>query len=1382
MRRLLVLLVLLGMFLGLRIVHTGGPDMAENLLLAAIGFVVLASFTAAELGSDIKLPRVTGYIAAGIVLGPSVANILSTEVVEQMTMFNTLALGLIAIGAGLELEVAAFWRIRTTLGTTTLATALLSFPLVFVTFVGVENWLHPLALVSEAQVYAIGLVLATLSIGTSPSVTMAIITELRARGRVADLTLGAAVVKDLVLVVLLAITTSICAGMLGLRESGSVASVVARELGGSVGVGALIGVAIIAYVRFVHAEMLLFVAALVLAVAELSRVLHLDLLLVFIAAGFVVRNFSKRADDVLHPLEMVALPVFVVFFTIAGARIDLQASWLLLPLGLTLASVRIASFYVGNQIGARIGQESSDVRSRAWLAYLPQAGVTLGLLGVAKQALPPITKSLGDIEIVIVGINLLLGPVTQRRALAPEAAAALPPSVVPSEEPAEGRISTVTSPDAARASEPQPAVQLAHTSLTDPTVKRELEMLCDELSARARELLRDDVRPGTAALTRELASVFGDEAPATRRQRLHQWAAQHAGSNVAVRAGEAARAMMTAFDQRLSRLPTELLLPMPDEAYALPAAAPFRLRARVMGARLRRGLSRKPRMRRVPLRAAARMALMPRLASLSLQLVGSWARSYAGVLDDLRRFAADELSQAATFEAVSERLERLDQNFRSDFEVALARGIEELVRIVRLVDTPHMPSASVRYSRVEPETRGYMEALSREPPNWLKVLSRAENALMLTTAIARVEAGVHAVLDKEVLMPLAEAGEALGPGAKAARKLLDRGVQALAAESLDREAFRALARELAEVGVVRGEESLVRSHFRAATALHAVAVELRQLVEALPEVLEVPQARTPAHRAAAPGDVTMRQVAPRLEAHRQLVLDFVPIVDTEGQRAASAVQDFDVRIGDALEMARHNIELALEQGGLPDRAQLESGLERAITHLEHGADDTQKTLIAVHDTMQKALENALLSLRALGGTVARAKVTEGEHHPLLAQLRGILDFFAEHGRTLTRNFSAAAERWGIRELWARGSSAGDPRELRRVFAQLTSQGDAPAAYARLFRLSPLRDRRLSVAYQEELAAVIAAEREWLRGGPGNVLIVGDPGQGKTSLLNLCQIELSAPRVIRPEPVRPRREVGVVQALSYEVGRRARREDLATALTAHRTAVLLDDLEQWFEPTIEGVRALRAFLDLVSKTRAQVAWIVTASPQFLEAWKDVVDVRGMFTTVVPMAPLDLATLARVIEARHAASGLELVHRHRLLRVPLGRFGHEARVSFGVLRTASRGNLAAALAAWPRYLRFEEDRVVVVPERLLQERLPSLELLEPLARAVLILVLRHGAMGVASIASALTLTRAEAERELVTLEGLALLRRRDSGLVDIVPALKGLLVSQLPGELS
>ena len=197
MKRIFVVLALLAIMLGLRYAEMEAPIAggADPLTLAAIGFVVLAAFAVAELGGKIGLPKVTGYILSGIVLGPFVGGVLSPEVVEQMGMFKTLAVGLIALTAGLELETKALSKLARTLFATVGAKVVITAPLVGGVLVAVELSFHLLGLESVAETVAVGLVFAALCLGTSPAISLAIISESGAKGRLSELVLGAAVTR-----------------------------------------------------------------------------------------------------------------------------------------------------------------------------------------------------------------------------------------------------------------------------------------------------------------------------------------------------------------------------------------------------------------------------------------------------------------------------------------------------------------------------------------------------------------------------------------------------------------------------------------------------------------------------------------------------------------------------------------------------------------------------------------------------------------------------------------------------------------------------------------------------------------------------------------------------------------------------------------------------------------------------------------------------------------------------------------------------------------------------------------------------------------------------------------------------------------------------------
>jgi Kef-type K+ transport system membrane component KefB len=437
MRRFLVLAALLSLMLGLRLLQSESIEQQSALVLAAIGFVLLASFTVAEMGSALTLPRVTGYILTGALL--AFFGILSPPVVLEMKMFNTLALGLIAISAGLELSLTQLKKVIGTLSATIVAKLLLVAPCVAISLYLYERYFGSLGLANLNEVTAVALVMGALAVGTSPSISLAIISETKSRGRLSDLVLGAAVLKDLVVVVVLAIAVALARGLASAtNEASSSLLHVFFEIGYSIVAGGILGTLLILYIRYIRAEMLLFVAAMILVVAEVSRVFHLELLLVFIGGGLVVRNFSDYEHELMKPVELVSLPVFVVFFTIAGASIDLASTWQILPLAILICVVRAVAFYFSAKIGNAIGKEGDSVRDNAWLGYLPLAGVTLGLVGLASTQVPELMEPILSTGMAVVAINLLIGPITLRLAL--KRAGEIPGDAVESESNSDAEV------------------------------------------------------------------------------------------------------------------------------------------------------------------------------------------------------------------------------------------------------------------------------------------------------------------------------------------------------------------------------------------------------------------------------------------------------------------------------------------------------------------------------------------------------------------------------------------------------------------------------------------------------------------------------------------------------------------------------------------------------------------------------------------------------------------------------------------------------------------------------------------------------------------------------------------------------------------------------
>lgn len=1368
MGRVLVLSLLLGVMWGLRTLSGDSDGAHDPLILAAIGFVVMASYTAAELGFMLSLPRVSGYIAAGLLLGPSAGNILTERVVQDMTMFNTLALGLIATGAGLELDIKALKVLLRTLLATVGAKIVLAGGLVFAAFAAIEMTWQPLGLPSTEAIVASGMVLATLAVGTSPAITLAVINETGARGRLADLTLGASVLKDLVLVVLLAVSIAVGTGLLGVTSGhGSLVGTLTKELGGSVAVGAVLGGLIIAYVRFVGAEMLLFVAGLVLASAEVSRMLHLDLLLVFIAAGFVVRNFSKVWEEVLHALETVALPVFVVFFTIAGARIDLEATVALLPVALALSAVRAGAFFAAARVGARVGGESELVRKLAWQAYLPQAGVTLGLLGLAVEALgSAVGQPLMDVGVACVAVNLAIGPVMQRRALQQSLATG-----------------DDTGTDAAGDSLPAPASEhpsarpeRAAIETGDAAIDGQLRVLHDSLDDVVRQVCHDTLRAQATAMTSALSLVLDGSDRPTQLQRLLAWARSGQGERACQRASEQAAVTQAALLAPIMKLPLRVRTALSATALGDIDGDTFAIRLRRRSARIRSSLGRGPLLRQVPLRSAAQLALLPRTYALAGQVQTLLCRQQALVLGELRALVDDEKALTDVVDAITGHLAHAEHAFRSDAAVAFHSGFTELSRLVTEVDGPTLPLSKLRYSDAEPEVRERAEQLQARTEAWRSALDGEAQGLLAAASLARLQQGAEAVLEKVVLMPLAEAAESVEPAVASMRGQLGEAIAWIRDPGRDVTGLASLRQTLHRTAAqTEQSEGSAADQFRAAAALHTVSVELRASIDALPAQVTLLAGTAPLASLHDPAQASLRSVDLVARAQEELAQEFVRALDVESRRAASAVQELQARVQDAIEMTDSVFE-AIDEGGSGGADGADDALGLALQNLEQGTAEARAQLIAAHDAIAEAFEAALARLHArirTGGTdlgVAR----QAFRRPLLqawTQLRARAERL--------RNRIANAREWllGTDIAQRLATPPSTPQEVRALLSRSTER-DVPASYRRLFKIEADQDMRHSVGRDAVLQRIVEAQAGWAEGGAGSVLLVGDAGAGRTTLMNAVQVEITAQRLLRPEAQRSRRKEGLLRALAYELRCATKRREVMEHLRAQPTAVLVDDLEQWLPVGAEGPAALRGLLSLMRQTRREVFWIVSCGSGFAGLIRDAEPIDQSFGHVLTLQPLSLAQLRRAIDLRHSLSGMTLVFPQVLGKLPSRLMrDSDSELVFRLLHSMSGGNPSGAFSLWLNSVRVDGQRVHVLLEQLLKQQLHFGHAFDPLTTAVMVQLHRYGPMGTADLAGALGVEVPRLHAPVVALRNANLLADGSSQLRLAVP-FRALLGARLP----
>jgi Kef-type K+ transport system membrane component KefB len=399
-------------------VPTEGVIAPRSLFL--FGILLLTADTFGALAHDLGFPRLVGYLVSGLALGPSAMEIVPPGVLQDLGMMKQLAVGVIALLAGAELRMADLReRYRPILwilacqGVAVLV-LLTGGALLFRGWVPFMQGLTPYALISVALLFATALTV------NSPMVTLALLTETGAEGPVARTTLGVVLVADVVVVLLFTAAFSLAQGHLGGATVGSLQALIRllREVLGSIFAGALVGGLLAVYLRYVRREMVLFAVVAVFATAAAAQALHFELLLSLLVAGFLVENVAPvRAEPLLRALHLMAVPVFVIFFAMAGAELRVQAFLALWPLVLGAALLRILGVYGGTRAGAVWGGAEPVVQRLAWTGLVSQAGVALGLATIVADRLPRIGVAMQTLIVGVIAVNETVGSVVFRHGL-----------------------------------------------------------------------------------------------------------------------------------------------------------------------------------------------------------------------------------------------------------------------------------------------------------------------------------------------------------------------------------------------------------------------------------------------------------------------------------------------------------------------------------------------------------------------------------------------------------------------------------------------------------------------------------------------------------------------------------------------------------------------------------------------------------------------------------------------------------------------------------------------------------------------------------------------------------------------------------------------------
>jgi Trk K+ transport system NAD-binding subunit/Kef-type K+ transport system membrane component KefB len=399
-------------------------EALNDLLILVGGFFILAlaANTIGQYATRYNLPLISGFLFAGILIGPYVLGMISREELERLRFVDEMALAFIAFAAGAELYLPEVRpRLRPIAVMTAVQTATIALAGAWAAYL-LFGFIPDL---SEPARRAVALLTGVVLVARSPSSTIAVINELRAKGPFTQLVLGVTVVTDVVVIVLFTLAYELALVWVHGRPLGlGFLLLLAVEIAASVALGYLLA----AFFRRLMATRLhawaksavvlasgwgIFAVSHSLRAASdlyLHAPLTLEPLLIGMIASFLLVNFSGFRDEFSKILEDLGPAVYIAFFTLTGAGLALDVLGRAWPIALALFAARMAGIFSGSFLGALLAREPLRHATYSGLAFVTQAGVALGLTKKVADEFTGFGEPFAAVIVGLIVLNQLVGP------------------------------------------------------------------------------------------------------------------------------------------------------------------------------------------------------------------------------------------------------------------------------------------------------------------------------------------------------------------------------------------------------------------------------------------------------------------------------------------------------------------------------------------------------------------------------------------------------------------------------------------------------------------------------------------------------------------------------------------------------------------------------------------------------------------------------------------------------------------------------------------------------------------------------------------------------------------------------------------------------------
>jgi len=402
-------------------------DNNLQILIFLTGFIIIAvaSNQISKLFLKAKLPIVTGLLVMGIIAGPYVLDLIPQEAITDLDFVYDFALAFIAFTVGAELYLRELRnRFRSIIGMT-IAQLIITFILGSLAMFLISEFIPFMQRMNIESRIAVSLLTGTIFVARSPASAIAVVHEMRAKGPFVQTAIGVTVLKDFLVVILFAVNITIGETLI---KGTSLNLIYVILLLFELLFAFILGYAlskILGFIIYLQIKPIVKTVLILLAgygmftlshfIREWSHKyfsfdIYIEPLLICILGSFIITNYSKHRIEFLKILHDSRTAVYVIFFTLIGASISLGVLTTVWTIALALFVIRLVALVIAGFAGVLLGRDSARFKRIAWMPYVTQAGVSLGLTAAVAGEFTGWGTEFATIMIAVIVLNQFIGP------------------------------------------------------------------------------------------------------------------------------------------------------------------------------------------------------------------------------------------------------------------------------------------------------------------------------------------------------------------------------------------------------------------------------------------------------------------------------------------------------------------------------------------------------------------------------------------------------------------------------------------------------------------------------------------------------------------------------------------------------------------------------------------------------------------------------------------------------------------------------------------------------------------------------------------------------------------------------------------------------------